>query len=1627
VIGIENVNEFYTNHYLAAILGSDIRPHLDRWREQAKDGDESTPWRRLAQLQRDWFRHRETMQRIRPAKERVQAHRGITARLLEALGYETKPLHAELGSGPLPLLGTLQRGDGEPLLWLLAAPAGFDDDRDLLARALLPEQHELLSELPPGFEPKKIHEHSVEELVTHAFGQQEPPRFVLILGDGEWILADRGKWAEQRLLRFDLDELLGRRDSDTLQAVVALLHRETLAPASGTSLVDTLDDSSHKHAYAVSEDLKYALQASIEAIGNEAIRYRMQVSKKKVYGEEINAQDLAIECIRYMYRILFLLYIEARPELGYAPMGSEAYRLGYSLERLRDLEMLELDTLEARDGYTIHLSLERLFRMVREGTQQATLAQQSLMAGKGRARRMALDGDDPSIHHTFRLVPLEGRLFDPEHTPFLSKVKLRNSVLLEVVRSMSLSKPQGTGKNKRRGRISYATLGINQLGAVYEALLSFRGIFAEQTLFEVRPAPASKDDIGKPPDPIQEPVFLVPESELHRYKKEERVFDENRNVKAYPPGTFIYRMTGRDRQKSASYYTPEVLTRCLVKYALKELLENEDGSPKHAKAEDLLELTICEPAMGSAAFLNEAINQLAERYLQRRQQELGERIPHERYLHELQRVRMVLADNNVFGVDLNPVAIELAEVSLWLNAIFTQETDQGRRVFVPWFGGQLCCGNSLVGAWRKVFDHKQVDAGKQGKKAPWLDAVPERIPLGTERPKGSVYHFLLPDRGMAVYGQGNEGKPIREMCKDELATIEAWRKEMCQPLDKREREALVRLSDAVDRLWSRHAELLAKVRERTTDPLAVYGYEHPLAGRAPTSTREKDRIWKREMQSEQVRASSPYRRLKLAMDYWCALWFWPIRKADELPDREEWLTDMALLLDADVLPSLEGGQDQRSLFAPTMPADEARSLVSEVGFADVERLIGRWPRLRLADELARRYRFHHWELEFADIFVERGGFDLVLGNPPWIPLRWTEKIVLADAEPLFALRKLAAAHVTDLREGILAHRSFRQTFLGEHEGIEGARGFLTSGQNYPLLGRGIRTNLYKCFLGIVWSCVSSEGYTGLLHPEGIYDDPNGGVLRASAYRRLRRHFQLQNALNLFPIAHRERYSINIYGPVRQAVEFDHIANLFWPATIDDSYNGSASGPVPGIKNRLNNWDFRGHRSRIVRVDKSILGLFAGLYDSPRTPVLHARLPAIHSTVLLNELRSFLGVSQKVGDLGDWQAYAQWHETHAQRDGTIRRDTSFPRSPEGLVVSGPHFHVARPYYKTPREKCTEKGHYSVVDLTDMPVDYLPRTNYVPGCDEAEYRNRSPKLRWGETHPALVSDCYRVISSEAIGPDGERTLQSAIIPPGFAHIHKVYSYAFRDDRQLLRVAASWSSVPLDFFVKTTGTGSFLPNLASQLPVVPEGIGPLNLRVLLLNCLSEHYADLWSDNFEDNYRLDTWSIEDERLDTTHFRQLSEKWRPGTPLRDDYSRRLAMVEIDVLVAMAIGISMRGLQTMYRVQFPVMRHYERDTWYDRNGRIVFTNSKGLVGVGLPRTTSKGDPNPCWNDVQHMAEEAGYTGSDTVTQVVTDDTLPGGPREKTIVYQAPWVRCDRERDYEVAWAHFEERFGRKTP
>jgi len=230
------------------------------------------------------------------------------------------------------------------------------------------------------------------------------------------------------------------------------------------------------------------------------------------------------------------------------------------------------------------------------------------------------------------------------------------------------------------------------------------------------------------------------------------------------------------------------------------------------------------------------------------------------------------------------------------------------------------------------------------------------------------------------------------------------------------------------------------------------------------------------------------------------------------------------------------------------------------------------------------------------------------------------------------------------------------------------------------------------------------------------------------------------------------------------------------------------------------------------------------------------------------------------------------------------------------------------------------------------------------------------------------------------------------------------AFKSTDILLDYLATATSLPVDFFVKTTGVAFISPNILGLLPTVPSQFQlrqALNLRTLSLNCLTTHYADLWADTFDPAFTTDTWTKPDSRLDNNFFTNLTPTWQRHNALRTDYTRRQALVEIDVLAAMALGLTLDELITIYRVQFPVMRQYEKETYYDQTGRIVFTVSKGLPGVGFTRAE--------WNAIKDKQ-------SGTVTRQITDTTLPTGPVERTLEYHAPFTLQNRETDYATVWA-----------
>jgi hypothetical protein len=301
---------------------------------------------------------------------------------------------------------------------------------------------------------------------------------------------------------------------------------------------------------------------------------------------------------------------------------------------------------------------------------------------------------------------------------------------------------------------------------------------------------------------------------------------------------------------------------------------------------------------------------------------------------------------------------------------------------------------------------------------------------------------------------------------------------------------------------------------------------------------------------------------------------------------------------------------------------------------------------------------------------------------------------------------------------------------------------------------------------------------------------------------------------------------------------------------------------------------------------------------------------------------------------------------------------------------------------------------------ISIDYVQRCNYVPGISKEQIIEKAGLFL---NKPWI--DYYKLGLSKMVNPATERTLQPSILLPKSSHIDGVISIVFENNSNLIEFTGLMSSVLYDYQIKTLGKSNIYDETISAFKI---GVGnefktSLFNRTLQLNCLNKYYAPLWEESWQEDFKADNWSKQDERLKP--FNILTPKWQWSTPLRNWFERRQALVEIDVITAIALGLTIEELILIYNVQFPVLQQNEDDTWYDTQGNIVFTCSKGLVGVGLDR--------PVWEIIRNL--KAGETFEHTITK---SELYKG----KKITYYAPFDKCDRVEDYKLAWEHFEKIF-----
>ncbi|MGO4245655.1 class I SAM-dependent DNA methyltransferase [Paenarthrobacter sp. RAF54_2] len=1391
---------------------------------------------------------------------------------------------------------------------------------------------------------------TVAKVVSEAYLSDKAPKFIVIVA-GRWlVLTEQERWAEGRYLAADVLLVADRNDTKKnaeMDRFLAIFGRDSLMPApDGSIWWDAVLEASVKHTVGVSQDIREGIRRSIEIIANDVLDRRRAAG---LGVEDIDGQILARQSLRFLYRILFLLYAEASPEMGVLPVGAGEYNEGYGLDRLRELTLVNIQSPEARRGTHIYESLAQLFHLV----------------DRGHAPAGTSPSDDASGENEGLIFqPLKADLFHDAATSLINCGQLSNSELQRVLQHLLLSKET---KGKDRGFISYAELGINQLGAVYEGLMSYTGFIATEPLHEV--AKDGNPEKGSWVVPVERSESI---DAKHFVVEEDERTGEQRPV-LHPAGSFVFRLAGRERQQSASYYTPEVLTKFVVSQALEELLDQNEQT---TAADDILDLTVCEPALGSGAFALEAVRQLADEYLKRKQDELDIRIPADEYPQELQKVKAQIALHQVHGVDLNSTAVELAEVSLWLDTMV-------KDLQAPWFGLRLRRGNSLIGARRAVYSRQAVNDKS------WLKSAPQDAPLTglleamtDERDDanvvGRVHHFLLPAEG---WGAAADAKEVKDLAGEAQKELKAWRTRIKSKPSKTQIDRIVNLGRRVESLWKLTLRRLQVAEAEARRDIDYFGKHSSVGGSGVTSI-EAQAVTREQIEQTLTDPDGAYQRLRRIMDAWNALWFWPLTdratSGAQPPTLDEWLSALEMILGLQGKESKMVGQQTFGASSTWEELNDAER--ADLDFAlvsDVEIAKKQHPWLRVCENIAADQGFFHWELDFASVFG-RGGFDLQVGNPPWVRPDWDEDAVYSEFDPWWQLneKKTQVSKASKLTEA-KSDTTQSEFMCAQAASIVAVRGFLTSATNYPVLS-GLRPDLYRCFMERTWRSSSGHGVVALIHPESHFTEEKAARLRSVAYKRLRRHWQFRNALHLFEIKETRQFGVNVYGCPRKLPEFINASWLYHPSTVERSLQHDGGGHLPGIKAPDGSWDVRPHRGRILTVDAERLEVWSRIANDGSSWE-QARMS--YSVADTSE-KALLLLTQGRPLIESNLVYASgWNETTDRTAGKFEHGYTRPEAWSEVILQGPHIYPGLPIFKEPNSTLKNNLDWSAVDLWALDEDFIPSTAYVISSEQSV----------GSTDWNGGVNRYRLAWRRRLDMATERTLQAAIIPPGAKHVDPLGSVAFTSEVDTVLAAAAFTTLPLDFLIKSSGSTDLRQ---AQLRSVYLPLSWLSLRdealvrTLRLNAVTRAYAPLWNRMLSARWSEVRWTTIP--LGAEHELSLSatKEWDKQTPLRSAHARRQAMLELDALVAFLFEISIEDLCSLYRTQFPVLHGYEQNDLYDANGHKIPGELSKAYGKANEALT---------------VEERTWTHPKSGVEYV---------------FEFPFQSFDREEDMRKAYAHF---------
>jgi hypothetical protein len=737
-----------------------------------------------------------------------------------------------------------------------------------------------------------------------------------------------------------------------------------------------------------------------------------------------------------------------------------------------------------------------------------------------------------------------------------------------------------------------------------------------------------------------------------------------------------------------------------------------------------------------------------------------------------------------------------------------------------------------------------------------------------------------------------------------------------------------------------------------------------------------------------------YQRLRRIMDAWNALWFWPLTETltggVQPPTIDEWIGGLTAVLGTHFEGKRASVAQGAVTLAPTTSWSDLglaeESDLSFSGVLSINEALRTFPWLGVSGRIAKQQGFFHWEFDFATVFA-RGGFDLQVGNPPWVRPDWDESAALAEFDVWWALtEKPSVSDATRHREAVLAQPDGRTFYLETLVDIVAVRASVSSSTIYPHLA-GLRPDLYRCFMEQTWRHGSQRGSIGLIHPETHFTDEKAGFLRAATYARLRRHWQFVNELSLFEIHHLVSYGVHIYGASGE-LGFEMATSLYHPSTVERSYAHDGSGEEPGLKDPDGNWDVRAHRYRIITVDDEVLRTWHAVLEDDTVPLQQARMVYAVNRATAAVLAKLSSVP-RLGSL-PLEFSQGWNETTDFNNGNILKRWGVVTSWNEAVLQGPHLFVANPFYKFPNETMLNNLDWSAIDLETLAPDALPITAYKPATNEAKYD--AGYTHWGPNR-VPARDCYRVAWRNMAANTGERTLIPAIIPPGAAHVDGIFSLGApsRSASDLLLFGAFMGSLLVDFIVRVAPKSTIRSGTANRLPVILNH--PLRreliLRAMRLQASTSAFSTLWDAAMPYTSSNDHWVGGLEFAGRGPLAPAVENWTQTALLRRASDRRQALVEIDAIVALMLDITADELCTIYRTQFAVLYGYDRNSYYyDANGRLV--------------------PN----SVLTIWRKNGDRSS-------VEDRTATNASGNTYTYELPFVTLDREADMRQAYSHFE--------